>query len=171
MSEVMESLNDEQMSMTLAGLSMYVEQTNAKAMKDTLKIYGKNAVMDGNDFVYDQLEHELSEFVPTDKLARIIGYRYIFNDSQKRVTLQRGSRYYQFDAFSSTVKKGNDYVEMDKAAGFQRVIYIPRDVAKEYFAVTTSNLYNTSYGVILTPEMNDLALEFFDYLLEAQEDF
>ena len=42
---------------------------------------------------------------------------------------------------------------------------------QEYFTVTALNLYNTSYGVILTSEMNDLALEFFDYLLEVQEDF
>ena len=167
----MKNLNDEQMSTTLAGLSMYAEQTNAKVMKDTLKIYGKNASMDGNDYVYQQLGYELSEFLPTDKLARIIGYRYIFNDSQKRVTLQRGSQYYQFEAFSSSVKKGADFVEMGKAAGFQGVIYIPRDVAQEYFTLTASNLYKTSYGVILTPEMNDLALEFFDYLLDAQEDF
>jgi len=167
----MENLSDEQRATVFAGLSMYAEQTNAKTIKDTLKVYGKNAVMDGSDFVYERLEHELSVFLPTDKLAQIIRYRYIFNDSQKRVTLQRGSQYYQFEAFSSTVKKGTDFVEMDKAAGFQSVIYIPKEVAQEYFTVTALNLYNTSYGVILTSEMNDLALEFFDYLLEVQEDF
>ena len=30
---------------------------------------------------------------------------------------------------------------------------------------------NTSYGIILTDEMNEMALEFVDYLLEAEEEF
>lgn len=166
---VIKSLDEEQMSTALAGLSIYAEQTNADAAEETLKIYGKNAFKDGNDYVYNRLEHEFSEFIPTDKLAKIIGYRYIFNDSQKIVTLQRGSQYYQFEAFSSSVKKGKDYEEMSMAAGFQGVIYIPSDAAQGYFGVTSCRLYNTSYGVILTKEMNDLALEFSDYLLEAGE--
>lgn len=169
--EVMESLNEEQMTTMLAGLSAYSEQTNDGNVKEVLKTYSKKAYNDSNEYVYEQFKNELSEFVPTDRLARILNYRYIFNDSQKLVTLQRGSQYYQFEAFSSTVKKGKDIEEMNKASGFQKVIYIPGEMVQEYFTLDTVYLENTSYGVIMTKEMNELATEFFDYLLEAEGDF
>ena len=60
---------------------------------------------------------------------------------------------------------------MEQAAGFQSVIYLPSDVAEKYFGLTAKKLPNTSYGIILTDEMNEMALEFVDYLLEAEEEF
>ena len=38
---------------------------------------------------------------------------------------------------------------------------------EKYFGLTAKKLPNTSYGIILTDEMNEMALEFVDYLLEA----
>ena len=110
-------------------------------------------------------------YVPVDKLARIMGYRYIFNDSQKTVILQRGSQYYQFEAFSTEAKKGTDVEEMEQAAGFQSVIYLPAEAVQKYFGLDARKLSDTSYGIILTDEMNEMALEFVDYLLEAEEEF
>lgn len=165
--DIVNSLTDEELVVMLAGLSMYAEETNGKAAAELLKICSRAAYNNGNKYIYEQLKNELSEFVPTDKMARIISYRYIFNDSQMAVTLQRGSQYYQFEAFSLSARKGNDIEEMSAAAGFQSVIYIPEDTAQEYFGVMAEYLQKTSYGVMLTEEINNRALEFFDYLLEA----
>lgn len=165
--DILNNLTDEELVVMLAGLSMYAEETNGEAAKQLLMICSKAAFNKGNKYVYEQLRNEPSEFVPTDKLARIISYRYIFNDSQMSVTLQRGSQYYQFEAFDILVRKGNDIEEMNAAAGFQNVIYIPEDITQEYFGILARYLQKTSYGVMLTEELNDRALEFFDYLLEA----
>jgi len=67
------------------------------------------------------------------------------------------------------VGKGNAMQDMAKAAGFRGVIYIPEDTAQEYFSLTARYLYQTSYGVILTDEMQQKAVEFMDYLMEAGE--
>ena len=165
--EAIKSLSEEQFGVMLAGLSMYTRQENVKAIEDILNIYGRAAFNSGNIFIYEQLRNEYSEYLPTDKLARILGYRYIFNDSQKMVTLQRGSSYYRLEAFSQNIEKGNDLIEMPKAAGFQNVIYIPQEIAKEYFKVTCEYLYKTTLAVALTEEMNSQAQEFADELLEA----
>lgn len=165
--DMLNSLTEEELVVMLAGLSMYTEQTNGKAATELLKTCSRAAYNRGNRYVYEQLKNQLSEFVPTDKLARIISYRYIFNDSQMAVTLQRGSQYYQFEAFSLSARKGNDIEEMSTATGFQSVIYIPEETAQEYFGIIAEYLQKTSYGVLLTSELNDRALEFFDYLLEA----
>ena len=165
--EMVRRIKDGQMAVILAGLSMYTEESRGKAAEEILKICSKNAFNNGNKYVYEQMQNEVYEFLPTDKLAQIMGYRYIFNDTQKEVTLQRGSQYYQFEAFSSVAQKGNDTEEMSRTAGFQSVIYIPEDVAQGYFTVTAEYLYKTSYGVMLTDVMHQSAIEFYDYLLEA----
>ena len=168
LNEVLEGLNEEQLTTMLAGLSLYSQENASKDIEDILKVHSRNAVNNGNKYVCEQYRNEVSMYVPVDKLARIIDYRYIFNDSQKIVTLQKGSRYYQFEAFSTDAKKGTDMEEMSAAAGFQNVIYLPEDVVEKYFGLTAEKLSNTSYGIILTKEMKDMALEFMDYLLDAE---
>ena len=168
---VLNNLDEEQLTTVLAGLSAYSEQNDSKDIEDVLKTYSKNAVNNGNKYVCEQYRNEFNMYVPVDKLARIMGYRYIFNDSQKTVILQRGSQYYQFEAFSTEAKKGTDVEEMEQAAGFQSVIYLPAEAVQKYFGLDARKLPDTSYGIILTDEMNEMALEFVDYLLEAEEEF
>ena len=165
--EAIKLLPEEQIGTMLAGLSMYTRQTNAPMIEEILEIYSRAAFNSGNKYIYEQLKNEITEYIPTDKLARIAGYRYIFNDSQKIVTLQKGSKYYRFEAFNATLQKGEELIEMTNAAGFQNVIYIPKEIAKEYFEITTEYLYKTTLATALTEEMNRQAQEFADELLEA----
>lgn len=165
--EAIKRLGEDQFGVMLAGLSIYTRQTNVAVAEEILSIYSKAAFNAGNKYVYEQLNNQLSEYVPTDKLARIAGYRYIFNDSQKAVTLQKGSKYYYFEAFSQSFKKGNEEVEMTQASNFRNVIYIPEEITEEYFGIITEYLYKTSLATALTEEMNRQAQEFADELLEA----
>lgn len=165
--EAIKRLGEDQFGVMLAGLSIYTRQTNVAVAEEILSIYSKAAFNAGNKYVYEQLNNQLSEYVPTDKLARIAGYRYIFNDSQKAVTLQKGSKYYYYEAFSQSFKKGNEEVEMTQASGFRNVIYIPEEITEEYFGIITEYLYKTSLATVLTEEMNRQAQEFADELLEA----
>ena len=165
--DIVNSLSQEELVVMLAGLSMYAEETNEKAARETLKVYSLAAFNQGNMYVYEQLQSETKEFLPTDRLARIIDYRYIFNDSQKSVTLQSGSDYYQFEAFSRVATRGEDVREMNSIAGFMGVIYIPEETTEEFFSLRAEYLHRTIYGVILTDELQERALEFFDYLLDA----
>lgn len=167
---IMDSLTKEQMGVVLAGLNRYVNETGSKTAKDMVSIYSKLSYENGSHYVYDQLRYETVEFIPTDKLSKIAGYRYIFNDSQKSVTLQKKDIYYQFDAYSISVKKGTEVVEMAYSAGFQSVIYIQEGIAQEFFDMEAEYLTSTSYGVILTRDMNELADLFAEYLLESGEE-
>ncbi len=165
---VMDGLSDEQMAVILAGLGMFAEQTGSNGAGQIVSDYSKFALDDGSSFVFERYTSDpLANYVPTDKLAMITGYRYIFNDSQKAVTLQKGSQYYKFEAFSIVAYKGTDEEDMSNPAGFMTVIYIPSDTAEKYFGVITENIYNTGYGVLLTEDMRELATAFFDYLLQA----
>ena len=168
----MDGLSDGEMAIVLAGLSLYAEQTGSDTVADILRDYTRTSFADGNPYIFEQLASDrANEYVPTDRLARIIGYRYIFNDSQKAVTLQRGSQYYKFKAFSAVAEKGTTMEDMSRAAGFQRVIYIPADTAKSYYGLTVEYFPGTNFAVLITDDMKNLALDFFDYLLEAGGEF
>lgn len=168
LNEIMDGLSDGEMAVVLAGLSMYAEQTSSGTAEETLFDQSRKALGNGNDYLFERLSSDpAAEYAPTDRISKIIRYRYIFNDSQKAVTLQQGSQYYKFKAFSAVAEKGGTMEDMTRSSGFQGVIYIPADAAKGYFGVDTLYLYHTEYGVLLTEEMQEMALAFFDYLLQA----
>ena len=154
--------------MVLAGLSLYADQTGSANAKDIIKTYAKVALNDGNPYVYNTYTGDLTyEYIPTDRLARIAGFRYIFNDSQKAATLQKNNQYYKFYAFSNRMQKGMSEIEITRAAGYENVIYISKDIAEEHFALTAQSLSGSSNGAILTAGMQKQANELLDYLLEA----
>lgn len=165
-----DEITDNEEAVILVGLDKYAQQTGSTNAKDLLETYGKVALNDGNPNVFDVYngyEGLAYEYIPTDKLAQVIGYRYIFDNSYKSVTLQKGSQYYKFAAFSNIMQKGNSEIEMNKTAVFEGVIYIPIDVVEEQFGLTVQTLADTSFGVILSEQMQGQADEFVDYLLEA----
>lgn len=164
----MDSLSDMETAVILAGLSQYVEQSGSNTAGEVLLNYSRIAFAGGNKYIFEQLSSDkTTEYAPTDRIGKITGHRYIFNDSQKAVTLQKGSQYYKCKAFSTVIEKGETMEDMTRASGFQKVIYIPEDAAKSYFSLDTMYLTDTNYGVLLTEDMQKLALSFFDYLLEA----
>lgn len=166
--DVMDALSDQDMAMVLAGLGMYAGQKGTENTSDVVETYSKVAQNNGNDYVFEKYNADPTmEYIPSDQLAKIMGFRYIFNDSQKAVTLQKNSQFYKFTAFSNVMQNGTEEQETTKAVGFSSVIYIPKDVAETYFSLTVLYLDNTSSGVILTEEMNEQANAFLDYLLEA----
>lgn len=168
LTNLMDSLSDEMTASILAGLNMYADQTGSSMAKKLVSDYSRIAFGDGDLNVFEKLSAEPGvEFVPTDKIGKICRYRYIFNDSQKAVTLQQGSKYFKFTAFSSVVNRGGTMEDMSGAAGFQGTVYIPADAAKGYFELDVEYLTNTSYGVLLTAEEKEMALAFLDYLLQS----
>ncbi|MGN1230434.1 MAG: hypothetical protein ACI4TP_00895 [Anaerotignum sp.] len=168
MTELMNGLSDEMMASVLAGMNLYADQTGSAMAKKIVSDYSRMAFGDGNPYVFEKLSSEPgAKFVPTDRIGRLCRYRYIFNDSQKAVTLQQGSKYFKFTAFSGVVNRGGTMEDMSRAAGFQGTVYIPADAAMGYFELDVEYLTNTSYGVLLPAEEKEMALAFLDYLLQA----
>lgn len=168
MDGLMKGLSAERAAVMLSGLGMYAEQTGSDAAWQTVKNYSKTAFEQNSEYVFQKLSSEPeTEFAPTDRIGKICRYRYIFNDSQKAVTLQQGSQYYKFRAFDMIVEKGGTMEDLSRPAGFQGVIYIPWDATEKYFGLEAQYLQDTSYGILLTTEMKTQALAFLDYLLEA----
>ena len=171
MENVMSEISPEETAVVLAGLGIYQEQYPSETIKETMDLYGKVAFNSGNSYVYEQLKEEEYEAIPSDRLSKLCGYRYIFSDSAKTVTLQKGNQYYTFEAFSDKMQKGNELLSMTEMAGFQEVIYLPEDAVREYFGWTTQYLAETSYGVMLSEEMEQQAVAFAEFLISTGEEY
>ena len=168
LADTMAGLSDADLAAILAGMNMYVEQTGSVSAKNILLEYSRMAAASGSIYVYEQLSSDRTAvYAPTDCIGHITGHRYIFNDTQKAVTLQKGSQYFKFKAFSAIVERGATLEDMIRPAGFQGVIYIPEEAVASYFNLKAVYIQNTKYGIVMTEELHDKALRFFDYLLEA----
>ena len=168
LASTMAGLSDAELAAILAGMNMYVEQTDSVSAKNILLEYSRMAAASGSAYVYEQLSSDRTAvYAPTDCVSSITGHRYIFNDTQKAVTLQKGSQYFKFKAFSAVAERGTTLEDMVRPAGFQGVIYIPEEAVASYFNLKAVYIHNTKYGVLMTEELHEKALNFFDYLLQA----
>lgn len=164
-----ELLSKEEQGQALAALAMYYNDTGSEMAKKALSRYSEVLKNENNPYVYDNYKQDtMNDYIPLDKLAKIIGYRYIFNDSQKEVVLQKGSNYYKFSAFSTRiVRPGENMDEIEIAVGYQKTLYVYKKYAEDTFGIEIINIPNTDSSVILSKDSMDKAGELYDYLVEV----
>ena len=148
---------------------MYANESNSDNAKDILKKYLPVLEAQGNSHIFRKYAADTTnEYIAVDKLAKVVGYRYIFNDSQKKAILQNRGKFYEFNAFDMNVRiSKEDMVTMDYPTGYQKVLYIPAGYAASEFDVHVYSIPETNYAIALNGEQMEKAGELFDYLLEA----
>ena len=161
-------LNASKQASVLAALGMYVKETGSSTAQNLIDTYAPAKYSEGNLHGYTKYTLDLFNiYAPTDRIARITGYRYIFNDSQKKAILQQGGTYYEFNAFSTTViREKNGKEEMNSPAGYKETLYICEESTEE-FGTRIVYLPDSNYGVILLDADMKIAEEIFDALVEA----
>lgn len=161
-------INASEQAIVLAALGMYVDETGSVTAQKLVDKYAPAKYSEGNIHVFHKYTQDLLNcYAPADRIARIAGYRYIFNDSQKKAVLQKGGTYYEFNAFSTIVireKNGKD--EMSLPAGYMSTLYICEEFAAA-FETKPVYLPNSDYGVLLSNSDMDEAEKIFDYFVEA----
>lgn len=124
-----------------------------------------------NPYVYRKPDRKSKVFVPTENLAACLNYRYVFNQTQKKATLAKDTKstVYEFRAFSNIVKKtvGKEVTEnvMTNPTKFRKMVYVDVDYLESEFECSAVYIKNTSYGVILTNDMNDEVTKLLDLLI------
>ena len=99
-------LTDKEQAVALVALGMFYDETKSETAGKILDKYSNALMNAGNPYIFNKYAQDgLNQYAPADKVALLSGYRYIFNDSQKKVILQKGSDYYVFNAFSNIVER------------------------------------------------------------------
>lgn len=162
--------SDQDKAAALLAISWYGDFTKNKAVMQLAVSTAHRAYQENIPYLYQRLKGQIVEYAPVDSLAVCIGYRYIFHDSGKQATLQRGTRYYQFKAADRQVLKENGTTEdMAHQAQFQTIIFIEESYLYQTFQCQVEYLSQTDYGIVATEEMIRTAEELYDAMLAKGE--
>lgn len=147
--------------------------TNRNDMKNQAATLATEAFNGNNTYLYTQYKDGNIEYVSTKLLDSCLGYRYIFNNSEKELTISKKGIYEIYHAFSNIVSyyDGKDRSlkekEMTKPATFQKVIYLDEGYTQEQYKCYSYYIVNCDYAVLTTEETESAADELYNALVEA----
>jgi hypothetical protein len=164
-------LDDKNQAAALLGIQSAGVYLNSSQLLETASGLASSMYSKGNPYIFERLKNETTDYISLEKLAECMNYRYVYSDSLKQATLQKGASYYYFDIFSKVVRRENGVeTEMKSAAKYQGgVLYIPADFAHSAFNCGFYSVTESQYALIYTYEVETLAEGFGEAILESNE--
>ena len=179
------SLSDDMQAAAVIALHMYAELTQEKDIKDLVRDLALRFWHQGNIYFYEKYLG-FYEFIPLASLSLCNGYRYVFDNTNKKVILSEGSEYYEFRAFSKEVtrpvlpvsdeetdEEENDEEEniftdsMITEAVFRGDVLIEESYSQDEFGYDTVYLIRGDLAVLANDPIWELAYWLYDQIVAA----
>ncbi len=162
-----DGLTDEEAAGAVIALAEYGEKSGNREIselaKDTAAALSENA----QGYVCKAYLSGGELFAPIDTVARFINYRYLWDNTKKEAVLSKGGVYCSFTAGSRKVVLENDTAEeMEKAAEFNNILYLPDSYLQDKFGCSVYDIYGTGYCVLVSGEINELSQKLLARLTE-----
>lgn len=156
-----DSLDDRMKIVAIVAVNSYAKTIDSEILYTISSAMASKAFGSNNDYIYKQLKDGASDYVSSEAISRVMGYRYIYSDTNKNVILQKGIDYYSFTAFDKRVSERDGYVdEMTVPAKLQGTVYIPDDYATEHFRCYVFTIERSDYSVVIKPDMENEIIDF-----------
>ena len=156
-----DSLDDRMKIVAIVAVNSYAKTIDSEILYTISSAMASKAFGSNSDYIYKQLKDGASDYVSSEAISRVMGYRYIYSDTNKNVILQKGIDYYSFTAFDKRVSERDGYVdEMTAPAKLQGTVYIPNDYATEHFRCYVFTIERSDYSVVIKPDMEDEIIDF-----------
>lgn len=163
-----ENASSEQQVSAILAVEWYGEEKDSSAALDLAASLATQNAQDRNPYIYDKYKEQTQAYISLQTLAKILGYRYIFDDTHNTVTLQKSKEYYLFTLAKKQYEAtGQDSKELKAAPGLMNTLYIHGEDSSKIFDTKAEYIKNALYGVVGTPEVEALAKEIYDDLLEG----
>lgn len=163
------SLSQKEQIVVLNAVKKYADFSNASSAKKLMRNLTEKMYNSDNPYVYPKYNGDKGEFVATNAIERCLGYRYIYNNNNKTVVLSKKGDYYTFKEYDMEVSHGDAIETMQKAAGFQSVIYVVEDYTMKAFGCSAEYVSNSDYAYLITEEIDTASDEVFSVLVEMGE--
>lgn len=160
------SLTDDEKMVVTVAVEKYGEIQNNRKVKELAGSYADNMLNSDAPGAYKKLSTRVDEYVSTRALARVIGYRYVFDDAHTEVTLQRRKDFYTFTANSVRALTPEDDQIMSNKAEYQGDLYIPADYVFDTFEFEAEYVDKTSVALIYNEQQRKAIDEFYNILLQ-----
>lgn len=160
--------NEEKQAATIWGLCLYADEfydqeTRALALS-FLNQFGANQ----HSYIYMKYNKDKEEYVPLDSVAKVLGYRYIFDDVHYTVTLSAVDSYYTFIMNQNKYEMADgNYSQLSKPAGYMNTLYVPSKDTEEIYSIKAGYIDNTDYAILLTKGVESRANELLALLKEG----
>ena len=156
-----DSLDDRMKIVVIVAVNSYAKTIDSEILYTISSAMASKAFGSNGDYIYRQLKDGASDYVSSEAISRVMGYRYIYSDTNKNVILQKGIDYYSFTAFDKRVSERDGYVdEMTVPAKLQGTVYIPNDYATEHFRCYVFTIERSDYSVVIKPDMENEIIDF-----------
>ena len=156
-----DSLDDKMKIVVIVAVNSYAKTIDSEILYTISSAMASKAFGSNSDYIYKQLKDGASDYVSSEAISRVMGYRYIYSDTNKNVILQKGIDYYSFTAFDKRVSERDGYVdEMTVPAKLQGTVYIPNDYATEHFRCYVFTIERSDYSVVIKPDMENEIIDF-----------
>lgn len=163
-----ESASASQKSAAIVALEWYGANKNSSVALDCAASLTRKEALANNPHLYDKLKGKKEPYMSLQALGKTMGYRYIFDDKHNTVTLQKSKEYYLFTLGRKQYQTmGNSSKSLKEVPEFSSTLYIHQSDSKQIFDIKAEYIEKTSYGIVGTPQIETLAKEIYDSLLEG----
>lgn len=157
-----------QAGMVLA-VEWYGEHTLDGTIANLAAEYARAMESGGNPYVYGKYKKEISEYVSVKAIGSVLSFRYIFDDTEQTVTLQKKKSYYQFVAGQTEYVMTEEQTgALKKPCGLQNTLYITEKDAGTLFSCEAEYIDRAELGIVVTSTLKTDAEEIYNALVEAQ---
>lgn len=129
-------------------------QSGSRQAANLARIFLNQCAEENNPYVFLKLKGEAAEHIPLRLIGICSGYRYVYSDSQKEVTLTKKSKVYRFTVYGDkvTLQDGKEE-QLTASVKVQSLPYLAEEDAWSYFRCQAEYIDTTDYGVALNEEM------------------
>lgn len=154
-----------------AALALYGEQAKNSQLNDMLAGMAAAASKQDNSYFFPVVNKGSGScYASVKSIASYKGYRYVWNDNQKKAMLVSGGTYYGFTAFRQEVEREKEKKDtMTMEAAFQATVFLPEDYLEQEFGCRVYILSDTGYGVLVDEAMLKEAAKVSDLLVSSSK--
>lgn len=157
-----------QQAAAILAVEWYGEKQGSDAALSVAASLAKQAAQGSNPFLYQKYKGQKDACMSLQALGKAMSYRYIFDDRHNTVTLQKSKEYYLFTLGKKQYEAaGGSSKALKMAPGFMDTLYIDGNDSNQIFEVKAEYIKKAAYGVVGTPQVETLAKEIYDSLLEG----
>lgn len=166
--DAFDNLGDADKAAATAALNRVGQSGNRQAA-DMAQSFLNQCVKDGNGYIFQKLKGESTEHIPLRLIGLCSGYRYVYSDSRKEVTLTKRSNVFHFTVYSDQmVRQDGSKEKLTTSVKVQNVPYLAEEDAIACFQCQAEYIDTTDYGVALSSQMQKRAQELVDALQEGE---
>lgn len=153
----------------LIALSRYAEASHNRAAGMMAVSMANRLAANDSPYLYEKYDRAAEPYVSLQTIGRILGYRYLFDDVHRIVTLQKSAAYYIFTS-GETVYTFTESSEGTLSAGpvMKNTLYIDGDDGSLLFGCRGYYVPECSYAAAETTDMEPEIKRIYDMLMGTE---